>query len=84
MKAVLTNQVGAQSRQVALCQIGKTIKKLARYNAVEDGIPKKLEALVMRCAVTAMGQRSLQQRRIKEGMAERLLESMSHSPDLIP
>ena len=55
MKAVLTNQVGAQSRQVALCQIGKTIEKLPSYYAVEDGVPKKLEALVMRGAVAAMG-----------------------------
>ena len=79
MQAFLADEIGAQSRKIAFGNSGETVKKLACDNGVEDRVAEKLKPLVMRRTVATMSKCCPQQGCIREGMAERLLESTGHS-----
>ncbi len=61
MQAVLANQIGSQAGKITLGQERKAIKKLARDDAVKDGVAEELEPLVVRQAVAAVRECGQQQ-----------------------
>ena len=69
-QGLLLHQIGAQPRQFAFLEAGEAPVQLVRNTAVEDAIAEKFKALVMRRAVAAMGQRLLQQGRLRKAVAQ--------------
>jgi hypothetical protein len=69
-QGLLPHQAGAQARQLTLLQLAESLVQLVRDAAIEDAVAEKLDALVVRGAVAAMGECLQQQGRLCETVAE--------------
>ncbi len=63
---LLIHQSRAQAGQVTFGQCGEMLEQQAGNDEIQQSVAEEFQALVMRHAVTAMGQRLLKQRRIAE------------------
>jgi pyrroline-5-carboxylate reductase len=66
--------MGAHAGQVAFVGAGKSLVEQGRNGGLQHRVAEKLEALVVVGTGAAMGQRSAQQARLQEAVAQALLQ----------
>ncbi|MDR8939349.1 hypothetical protein FEP65_06280 [Burkholderia multivorans] len=70
VQRLLLDEIRAHARQVPFVELAETLEQKGGHRAIQNGIAEKLEPLVVRGTVTAMGQSLAQQFRIAKFVAQ--------------
>ena len=74
-QTVFANEMRAHARQVAFVGPAEALVEQCRDRGLQDGVAEELEALVVLCTGTAVGQRACQQRAAGKAVTQALLQS---------
>jgi len=74
VQAVFTYQVGTHARQVAFVGTGEAFVEQGRNGGLQYRVAKEFEALVVVCTGASVRQRAREQRRLREAVAQALLQ----------
>ena len=74
MQGFLLDQVGADTRQIALIELGQTLVQQIGHRQIEHRVAQKLQSLIVIGTKTAMGQRLIEQIGIGKNMLQPLLQ----------